>query len=219
MTASIDPYEVLGVSRDATPEQIKAAYRSKVKSVHPDAGGTPEAFQTIGIAHGILSDAGRRRRYDETGSVDDPVDRTRATALQMIHNAMAAVTADEGAIYRDLVAEMRSAINGQLQALQGRAAVIKQGIAKGEKLRRRFKAKTGPDFIGQMIEAQIENANREVEQVAGNIAIARVALEILDDAVFEREAQPVYQRPNVFGNQTLGGSGLGSVWRGTGLGR
>jgi hypothetical protein len=34
-----DPYEVLGVPRDATPQDVKAAYRKRVKKVHPDVGG------------------------------------------------------------------------------------------------------------------------------------------------------------------------------------
>ncbi len=42
--AVIDPYELLGVARDADEAAIKAAYRKVAKTAHPDAGGDAEAF-------------------------------------------------------------------------------------------------------------------------------------------------------------------------------
>lgn len=73
-----DYYAVLGVSRDATPEQIKRAYRRLARQCHPDvAGGDPaaeERFKQLTEAYRVLSDPELRTRYDLTGQVDVPVE-------------------------------------------------------------------------------------------------------------------------------------------------
>lgn len=47
---------VLGLPSNATDQQIRAAYRKKVKAVHPDMGGDPEAFQQVNEAYATISD-------------------------------------------------------------------------------------------------------------------------------------------------------------------
>lgn len=68
-----DPYTVLGVARDATPEAIKAAYRKLARTHHPDLNpGKPEAetrFKQVSAAYDLLSDAEKRRRFD-AGEID-----------------------------------------------------------------------------------------------------------------------------------------------------
>jgi len=68
-----DPYSVLGVGRDATPEQIKQAFRTLAHKYHPDkAGGDAARFKEINEAYQILSDPEKRARYDRYGSSEGP---------------------------------------------------------------------------------------------------------------------------------------------------
>ncbi|KAI0593558.1 DnaJ domain-containing protein, partial [Biscogniauxia sp. FL1348] len=73
----IDPYEVLGLERSATPDQVKSAYRKLALKNHPDKvpesqkDKAHETFQSIAFAYAVLSDAARRKRYDETGSTSE----------------------------------------------------------------------------------------------------------------------------------------------------
>jgi molecular chaperone DnaJ len=60
-------YQVLGVDRTASSEEIKRAYRRKARELHPDAGGDEDAFKEVTRAYEILSDPDRRRRYDRYG--------------------------------------------------------------------------------------------------------------------------------------------------------
>ena len=65
-----DHYEVLGVSRDATDDQIKKAYRKLARELHPDVNDTPEAherFKLVTHAYEVLSNADERRKYDMGG--------------------------------------------------------------------------------------------------------------------------------------------------------
>jgi len=65
-----DPYRVLGIGRSAKQAAIKAAYRERVRTSHPDRGGNPDDFIAIVKAFGLLSDPETRRLFDETGIVD-----------------------------------------------------------------------------------------------------------------------------------------------------
>ncbi|EGS19736.1 uncharacterized protein CTHT_0042190 [Thermochaetoides thermophila DSM 1495] len=78
----IDPYEVLGLERTATADQIKSAYRKAALKTHPDKvsdNKKEEAkvkFQQVAFAYAVLSDPVRRKRYDETGSTSEAVVET-----------------------------------------------------------------------------------------------------------------------------------------------
>ncbi|MFM1795821.1 MAG: hypothetical protein RLZZ340_498, partial [Actinomycetota bacterium] len=65
-----DHYEVLGVSRDATEDQIKKAYRKLARELHPDVNDSPDAqerFKLVTHAYEVLSNSDERRKYDMGG--------------------------------------------------------------------------------------------------------------------------------------------------------
>jgi molecular chaperone DnaJ len=66
-----DLYEILGVRRDATDEELKRAYRTKAREFHPDTSEegseTSEQFKEVSLAYEVLRDPERRARYDRFG--------------------------------------------------------------------------------------------------------------------------------------------------------
>lgn len=64
---NFNPYEILGIARDADVETVRAAYRELAKTNHPDAGGSAEDFHRINRAMSLLLDVERRRVFDECG--------------------------------------------------------------------------------------------------------------------------------------------------------
>jgi len=79
MAAKRDYYEVLGLSKSATAEEIKKAYRQKAKKFHPDVNkedeNAAEKFKEVAEAYEILSDSQKRAAYDQYGH--DAFDPTR----------------------------------------------------------------------------------------------------------------------------------------------
>lgn len=76
----IDPYETLSVSKDATEQDIKKSYRKLCLKHHPDKlvnkseqeiSESKQEFEKVQFAHLILSDEKKRKRYDQTGSLED----------------------------------------------------------------------------------------------------------------------------------------------------
>lgn len=65
--AGKDYYEVLGVPKSASADDIKKAFRKLARKHHPDAGGSEEKFKEINEAYEVLSDPEKRKQYDQFG--------------------------------------------------------------------------------------------------------------------------------------------------------
>ena len=82
-----DPYAVLGVARNASPDDIKAAYRRLAKRLHPDMspgnGAHEQRFKEVCSAYALLRDPESRARYD----------KARRRALRQQRSAMATMAA------------------------------------------------------------------------------------------------------------------------------
>ncbi|GAB7363789.1 hypothetical protein MBLNU230_g4356t1 [Neophaeotheca triangularis] len=77
---SINPYQVLSLTNDASAEEVKKAYKRAALKYHPDKASDAERetahtkFQQVAFAYAILSDERRRKRYDATGSTEESLD-------------------------------------------------------------------------------------------------------------------------------------------------
>src|SRR5512141_3208762 len=69
--ASQDYYDILGVPRTASPDELKAAFRKMARQYHPDVNkeaGAEEKFEELNEAYAILSDPEKRAAYDRYGT-------------------------------------------------------------------------------------------------------------------------------------------------------
>lgn len=64
-----DYYQILGVAKNASPDEIKKAYRKLAHEYHPDKGGDGKKFKEINEAYQILSDKEKKSQYDRVGRV------------------------------------------------------------------------------------------------------------------------------------------------------
>lgn len=65
---SKDYYKILGISKNASPDDIKRAYRRLAHEHHPDKGGNQEKFKEVNEAYQILSDPQKKSQYDQYGT-------------------------------------------------------------------------------------------------------------------------------------------------------
>ena len=66
-----NPYEVLGLDRNASTDEIKTTYKKQALKHHPDRGGDEAIFKEMTEAYSILSDPQKKKNYDKFGSVDN----------------------------------------------------------------------------------------------------------------------------------------------------
>lgn len=64
---SFKHYNILGLERNASPDDIKRAYKKKAMECHPDRGGDAEKFKEVSAAYEILSDPQKKNQYDQLG--------------------------------------------------------------------------------------------------------------------------------------------------------
>jgi molecular chaperone DnaJ len=65
-------YDILGVNKNASQDEIKKAFRKKAVEHHPDKGGSEEKFKEVSEAYEILSNEEKRRNYDRFGKEGNP---------------------------------------------------------------------------------------------------------------------------------------------------
>lgn len=65
--AKRDYYDVLGVGKSASPDEVKKAFRKAAIEHHPDRGGDEEKFKEVNEAYEVLSNPDKRKRYDQFG--------------------------------------------------------------------------------------------------------------------------------------------------------
>lgn len=189
-----NPYDVLGVPTDASPDEIKAQYRKKARRAHPDLGGDQEEMTALSIAYGILSDPKKRAKFDRTGSAGGEL-QLRKEAVDQICRRFQQMMERVGPdiIYEDIPARLAEQFKSDIQAEKAQICEAKKQSRFWFKMAKRWKRKrTMPPIFEQMM----ENSGRAAEAVKGtseeNIEILNEALKILKAYTFiPEEGRPL----------------------------
>ncbi len=113
--AARSPYDILGVPKSATPDEIRTAYRRLAKKHHPDANpdkpDAAETFSAISSAYALLSDTEKRARFDR-----GEIDATGAEARPQWRDFNQGRGADQGFAAEDLEDLLRQAMGAHAGA-------------------------------------------------------------------------------------------------------
>ena len=200
-----DLYEELGVPRDATPEEIKKAYRHKAKTLHPDApDGDEDAFKRASRAVAVLSDAAKREQYDRTGKEDtaSPEEEENARALEMISKAFSQLftMAEFNPALHDPLMAAKKITKMQRNEARKAQLQVETTLAKMEKTIKRLRRK-GKDVkagkLSRVLHVLEQAAAAELERAKLEQRVCDRVLAILKE--HEYEVDPPIPKPPVGG--------------------
>lgn len=192
-------YNVLGVDKDATPEDVKRAYRKAAMETHPDKGGTPEKFALVKLAADVLGDAKRRAHYNETGQTEKVIDNDTAAALeilaQCIHAALDfALTTNADITTLNMMGDFNSTLTKKredyLKAIEQNRQALRQlkrllGKFKRKKRKKRDEPEQ-PNFMENIVSANVLALENAMGQMRDSIRHIELAISILNDHSFDR---------------------------------
>jgi hypothetical protein len=185
-------YKSLGIENNATPEEIKKAYRAKAKRNHPDAGGDKEKMNEIIRAYEVLSNADRRANYDETGSTEAPLDEIESAArVQFFEMLTEIFLKQEKVNFGDFLKKAKREIDA-IHAKQ------RQEIKDLEKLiaaaRARIIKAPEPDLLGALLAQQEEGARLRIKAIEKAEAIDARSLAYFEGYLIkDPDPRPAYQ--------------------------
>lgn len=187
----MNPYEVLGVKKDDTRAFIRSTFRTLSKVHHPDVGGDPEHFMKLKLAHEILIDPQRRKRYDETGRTEESR-ITPERVKQFLAGTFEGLLAAQDDIATVNVQDklVRSIQNGMRQAYAGKDDCERK-IKRAEGLMKRFTRKNPEDsVIHTIMRSKIDVLLGELQNVKDAIELAETAIGLLQEYQYAVDPAP-----------------------------
>lgn len=182
-------YEVLGIDRRSTPEEIKSAYRRLAMVHHPDRQGDPVQFKLVKEAYEVLSDPERRARYDETGATDQPLTIRQAAEAMIPTLVTAAVDKSPDLVFTDLVAKIRLEVAGILgEDRRAHAEALRQHGRFNVALKR-FTRKGGENMAAAALQSQVDAAVKYMEGNEQHQLLLLEVLEVLEDYSYVVDAR------------------------------
>lgn len=189
-------YKILGINKAASQDEIKQAFRTKSKDLHPDAGSKDDsAFKELSRAYSILKSPDKRKIYDKTG------DETKANtnndllgiAIQKVISLIdEIISKEQDPTEIDLIMVAENHIDTFISKSKQNIDKLKSAIEMQKKIRKRFKFKSNPkilmdDVIKNSFDEKIKNCKRQIEDIKFQIKIAKVAKNILKCYLYESD--------------------------------
>lgn len=166
----MDPYQELGVPKDADAAAIKAAYRKRSRATHPDKGGATADFQRASAAYRLLADPVRRARYDATGEADAGVDNEAARLLSILANLVLGVVNTVDVAHQDVMREVCRRIDSDFEAVKQAKKEVHKKIARFEKAAKRVRRKSaGDNAVAGILTAEAEKMKAILAQHDTNL--------------------------------------------------
>jgi DnaJ-class molecular chaperone len=187
----MDLYGVLGVTPNASQDDIKRAGKQRRRETHPDVGGDPEAFIAVGCALAILSDPEARRRYDQTGDAEprSAENEIQANAMSYL-NGMVINLVESGAVdspFGDVIGTMRlDAMNTRSMVLQ-KIDELNVRVRKIERNKDKFRRLKGENFLKLALEHRLSELRKVVIRVERERDVYDKAVDLLASYRFDRD--------------------------------
>jgi curved DNA-binding protein CbpA len=184
-------YAVLGVTSSATPEEVRRAYRRRAKKLHPDHGGSVEAFGELALAYETLSDERSRAQYDATGTVEPRTpDNLNAGAMEIIYQKLGVVIYGEHDLGSLCLARViEDAIKRDVSELEQHIASQRRAVQRAEQLRSRLKCKSADQesLMAKLVDWHEQAAIHLIKKNEHTMDVLSQSLNLLEEYGLESE--------------------------------
>lgn len=179
-----DFYKVLGLSRDATPDQIKHAYRLLSKRLHPDvSGGDRMKFEALKEAYEVLSDPEAKTRYDagQWHPSQERVERQNAVVSIMLQVLNAGID-QAPPRWGDFVDEVWRRNKNEIQSKIDGFVKEKTRV---EAFANRIKVKDDESLAGSLVKTRIDDLSKTIAQGQFHLSVFQDAIDLLKSVPVE----------------------------------
>lgn len=186
-------YDVLGVPKTATADEIKKAYRTLAQKWHPDKGNDDGTiFKGVQEAYDVLSDEVKRAEYDTTGqSIKGPSIRDQANAelAQMATHFVKSPNID--LVCGNLIQQMELFIGSKLNEVDSQRASVLNTINRLETAMERTSAKDGQNMLASVLAHSIKEGQRVIAQLDKQQNIFEEMITLLENYEYRADPEPV----------------------------
>lgn len=164
-------YETLGVARDASPDEVKQAFRRRSSQAHPDKGGTDAEMAAINRAYECLGDPERRAAYDRSGTDAKPIpveEEARQALVQLFSGAIEHST-------WDMIADVSQMLGLHAEQLRKAQNAARQRRERLVKRTGKVRVKHGENLVQMLIDGQIAQLDAQILHMDRGLEVNRVA--------------------------------------------
>lgn len=188
---NFDPYKLLGVGKEATQAQIKAAWRKKISQFHPDRAVDEsqrkefeEISSSINVAYAILSDEEKLERYKRTKSVDEAMaDIEKNEAIAMVMALLSSITSMSGTQPINLVKASAKALDMKVERSRKEILSLERDVSWFERQSKFYKGK--PDNpVSMWHEAMLGELRLKIDSEKRDIRVTKRALAMVNEVEY-----------------------------------
>lgn len=178
----INLYDILGLSKNASFEEIKTKYKSLAQQHHPDKGGDSDLFKKIKYAYEILGDPESRKKYDTTGYHEQTLN-VRSEALDHLSRLFFNIIPNINADIDDLVLIMKNESRREKDNVNNNINTCNGYIEKLNKIINKIKKKKdgGENLLKMFAENQLKIHHNELQNFKRQIEVLNIVIEILEE--------------------------------------
>ena len=174
-------YEILGVNKNSSNEEIKSQYRNKAKSCHPDKGGDKEKFQLLSNAYHILSNPELKQNYDNTGDTDSK----EVMFTKFLDANIGQIVSNEALISSNIVELIKAELNNNRSKSVREVSTIQNKVKKLIKLKGSIQNKNSNENKFEfIIKNHITGFEQQIQQHNQVINTMNMFLEMLNEYEF-----------------------------------
>lgn len=185
-----DLYSILDVGRTATKAEIKASFKHLAKTLHPDAGGSTEAFAKLNSAYMVLRDKARRKKYDESGDTSKQEVNEELTQIARILLELLNACIEEGVADRtdvNMIEAMQEHVKKEISGMEKVEGNIKKELDALKKIQDRLFCKLDRNILGGVIELKRDAMVKKASEVKYRVLMLRLLADDLKNYTYITE--------------------------------